>query len=253
MMYSFDGSYYGFLTAVFESFERKHFQISPVVKNEFSGVLFEEVFDISTDVQKAERVQKALVKKLSAKEVKDVLKVFLSENAAALKALFYIVQQIFLGKKDILKNFGDAQVLLFDKALTAVNRERHRMNAFIRFQKSDNGMFHAIIEPDFNVLPLISDFFKKRYADQNWLIYDIKRKYGLLYDRTTISEVQLSPFETNALTKSEEIISVDEKEEHFQKLWKQYFKSTNIEARKNLKLHLQHVPRRYWKYLTEKQ
>lgn len=26
-----------------------------------------------------------------------------------------------------------------------------------------------------------------------------------------------------------------------------------IDARKNLKLHIQHVPRRYWKYLIEKQ
>ena len=33
---------------------------------------------------------------------------------------------------------------------------------------------------------------------------------------------------------------------------KNYFKSTNIVARKNTKLHTQHVPKRYWKYLTEK-
>ena len=42
-------------------------------------------------------------------------------------------------------------------------------------------------------------------------------------------------------------------EELYQKLWHSYFQSINIEARKNTKLHLQHVPRRYWKYLTEKQ
>lgn len=44
----------------------------------------------------------------------------------------------------------------------------------------------------------------------------------------------------------------DETEGLYQKLWKQYFSSVNISARKNLKLHIQHMPRRYWKYLPEK-
>ncbi|RZL34744.1 MAG: DUF4130 domain-containing protein, partial [Pedobacter sp.] len=46
---------------------------------------------------------------------------------------------------------------------------------------------------------------------------------------------------------------LNEKEELYTHLWKDYFKSTNIESRKNTKLHVQHVPKRYWKYLTEKQ
>ncbi|MGK4566274.1 DUF4130 domain-containing protein [Flavobacterium sp. 3HN19-14] len=43
-----------------------------------------------------------------------------------------------------------------------------------------------------------------------------------------------------------------DKEGLYALLWNDYFKSTNIPARKNMKLHLQHVPKRYWKYLTEK-
>jgi probable DNA metabolism protein len=38
----------------------------------------------------------------------------------------------------------------------------------------------------------------------------------------------------------------------YQDLWQQYFKSVNIAARKNTRLHIQHMPRRYWKYLPEK-
>lgn len=253
MIYSFDGSYPGFLTAIFESFERKHFDVTPVLQNEFSGALFEEHFEIVTDLKKSSRVQKGLTKTLGAKDALDIYKAFLSEKSEVWKALLFIIQQIFLGKIDILQNFGNSHVLLFDKTLTSVNCERHRMKAFIRFQKSEDGMFHAVIEPDFNVLPLITDFFKKRYADQNWLIYDLKRNYGIFYDNIGLSEVQLSPIQKNSLAKSDQIISIDDKELHYQNLWKQYFKSTNIVARKNMKLHLQHVPRRYWKYLVEKQ
>ena len=47
-------------------------------------------------------------------------------------------------------------------------------------------------------------------------------------------------------------ITLDAQEALYDQLWKDYFKSTNIVERRNIKLHLQHVPKRYWKYLTEK-
>jgi hypothetical protein len=36
-------------------------------------------------------------------------------------------------------------------------------------------------------------------------------------------------------------------------LWQAYFDHVNIPERKNLKLHYRQMPRRYWKYLSEKQ
>ncbi|HLT42574.1 MAG TPA: TIGR03915 family putative DNA repair protein, partial [Sphingobacteriaceae bacterium] len=175
-----------------------------------------------------------------------------SEDAKAYTVAFNIICQLFLGKNNILENYGDDEVLYFKQTLKKVSRERHRMKAFVRFSKSDDGLFFAVIEPDFNVLPLIAGFFKKRYADQRWLIYDVKRKYGLLYDKLNVSEVKISPEEKQALM-ADTVISLDEKDEHFQNLWKRYYHSTNIPARRNMKLHLQHVPKRYWKYLVEKQ
>jgi len=134
----------------------------------------------------------------------------------------------------------------------SVNREKHRMKAFIRFEKTVDGIFYAPIEPDYNVLPLIAGFFKNRYADQQWIIYDLKRKYGLHYNLKTVQEVTFDFVEMKNSTSYLAGDLLDEKEELYGLLWKDYFKSTNIPARKNMKLHLQHVPKRYWKYLTEK-
>ena len=39
----------------------------------------------------------------------------------------------------------------------------------------------------------------------------------------------------------------------YQTMWKAYFQAVTIPERRNLKLHLRHVPKRYWPYLTEKQ
>lgn len=126
------------------------------------------------------------------------------------------------------------------------------MKAFVRFSKCANGLFFAMIEPDFNVLPLIATFFKNRYADQAWLIYDIRRHYGILYDQTTMQEVELTHALAEAQSTETLSLSLDERDELFKCLWKLYFKFTTIDARRNLKLHVQHVPKRYWKYLVEK-
>ncbi|MEN6596618.1 MAG: DUF4130 domain-containing protein [Proteiniphilum sp.] len=42
-------------------------------------------------------------------------------------------------------------------------------------------------------------------------------------------------------------------EEMFQELWKGYFKAMTIKERINPRLQRQHMPKRFWKYLTEKQ
>jgi probable DNA metabolism protein len=113
-------------------------------------------------------------------------------------------------------------------------------------------LYYAICQPDFNVLPLIKTHFKERYADQCWLIYDNRRKYGLYYNLKEVETVQLSFSEGSNSGKNIGLV-LDEKEELYQQLWQQYFQSVNIVARKNLKLHIQHMPKRYWKFLPEKQ
>lgn len=92
--------------------------------------------------------------------------------------------------------------------------------------------FHAVIEPDFKLLPLIANFFRKRYSDQALLIYDVKRKYGLLYDLNNVSEVQLSCREKNSLSKPNEILNLDETEEHYQNGGKNTFKAQTLKSEK---------------------
>ena len=123
------------------------------------------------------------------------------------------------------------------------------MEAFIRFQKLKDETFYAAIEPDFNVLPLLIKHFKDRYADQQWIIYDIRRKYGVHYNLHDIQYITLNFSDVKA---TNVVSAYTEDEGLYQELWKNYFKSVNIPARKNTKLHLMHVPRRYWRHLTEK-
>lgn len=251
MVYIFDSSYEGLLTAVFTAFEHKNFDARLATKNCVID-LFDNQSEIISDSIKAQRVLKGLEKKLKTNQIVDFYRAFLSEDIIAWRAIFNLIIRIFQKDESILENYGDNDVLYLSQTLRKVSRERHRMKAFVRFQKDENGMYLAVVEPDFNVLPLIVPFFKNRYTDQPWLIYDLKRNYGIYYDLKTVTEVSLTKDETKAIKTLKNNVSLDEKDESYQHLWKSYFQSTNIPARKNMKLHLRHVPKRYWKYLPEK-
>lgn len=165
--------------------------------------------------------------------------------------MFQFAAHVFTNSKNVEEDFSNNAVWDLRKATRLTRKESHRMEAFVRFKLTKDQLYYAIIEPDCDVLPLIENHFKKRYADQRWLIYDAKRKYGIYYDLENVTTIELQfNMKVSSLKHSTEIC--DEQEEFFQNLWRQYFSSVNIESRKNMKLHIQHMPKRYWKYLIEK-
>lgn len=249
----FDGSFTGLLTAVFDRYELRAGQARLVPVSHFAPQLLEEPHTVITDEAKSSRVWKGLSKKLSPDWQQRFYKTYLSELPESFQHLFDFAAYIFDNPKGAEADYGHPSVVAIAKMDKSVNRERHRMKAFIRFQQTSDGIFYAPIEPDYNVLPLIASFFKNRYADQKWIIYDVKRKYGLYYDLESVEEIaiDISERDANAIFLPNE--SADEKEELYGLLWNDYFRNTNIPARRNMKLHIRHVPKRYWKYLTEKQ
>lgn len=245
----YDGNFNGFLTAVFAGFEQKlpfaDIQKERLVQNG----LFSETETIFTKIEIAKRVWNG-VKNRSNMAIKNIYFSFLSGEKNLEPLLYQYIRKI-MGSKQMAADFSDACVLKISQTAKKVHREKHRMEAFVRFQLTKDGIYFANIEPDFDVLPLISKHFKNRYADQPWIIYDIKRKYGLYYNLQGVEVItmDLSNGLVNSIKKNS---AVSHAEHNYQDLWNNYFKSTNIKARINKKLHTQHVPKRYWKYLSEK-
>lgn len=125
------------------------------------------------------------------------------------------------------------------------------MLQFVRFQHTKEGLYFCGIEPRYDVIPLVINHFKKRFTDQKWLLYDLKRNYGILHEKENVQEVVISNKEFSSITGQANETVLQEGEEFYQKLWQLYFKHINIQERKNLKLQRQHMPRRFWKYLPE--
>ena len=151
----YDGSFNGFLTAVFVAFEEK-IAVSDIQRESDSqNGLFSESETVITDATKAKRVWFGIDKK-SHSAITNIYFAFLSEAHGVEMLLYRYIRKFFAKDKSIAFDYSDGVVLKISQLAKSVGREKHRMEAFVRFQLTKDGIYFANIEPDFNVLPLIS-------------------------------------------------------------------------------------------------
>ncbi len=251
-VFIYDKTFEGLLTLVFESFLQKK-QPSIIIGEQTPlPLIYDEIIFITPDEEKASRVWKGLNKKLSKEACRMLTITFLSELPDIELIIFHYIRKAFESELSIETNFADEHTLELSKIYRKVSREAERMRMFIRFQKAADDLFFAPIEPLYNVIPLIIEHFKDRFADQKWVIYDLRRKYGIYYNLDKVQEIRFEDPQFNLENGSldEELMAEDEKK--FQALWKNYFNSMTIKERINPKLHVQMLPKRFWKYLPEK-
>ena len=254
-IYLFDGTMDGLLTAVFDAFSLKEQPEELLTEGDALPLFCERTYQVTTDEEKARRVWTGLEKKLSREAMKLISVSWLSELKELNTPLFRYVCKVFR-QGDIFRNFADPDVLAVTNIARKVLHEQLRMKQFIRFQKAKDGTYLAVVSPDHNVLPIIIDHFQDRFNDQPWLIYDAKRHYGFNYDgktviRITFEDESAVPFSLENGKLNEEVLSNDD--QLLQSLWRTYFKAICIKERMNPRKQLNDMPRRYWKYMTEKQ
>lgn len=266
-VYVFDNTLDGLLTAVFDSFFLHQQPEMLLGEGEQLPLFADEPHVVVTDSGKAARVWKGLEKHLSVEGLRMIAVSWLSEERTLNQPLFNFICKVFRQKgadnpsaaTDYLsleRNASDADVLAVRNSCRRVLHEQLRMKQFIRFQKAKDGTYLAVVSPDHNVLSLITHHFQDRFNDQPWLIYDAKRHYGYYYDGSaepihiTFEDESAVPFDLTNGKLDDEVLS--ENDRIFQDLWRTYFKAICIKERMNPKKQLSDMPRRYWKYMTEK-
>lgn len=252
IIYICDGSFTGLLTAVFEAFARKESEITLIREGEIMPMFAVEEHKVITQEEMSDRVWTALEKKLSPIGCKLIYYCSLSEEADSGQFLFDYICNIFRKKEHFEMDFGDPTTLKLQLLARRVGHEQHYMVQFVRFQRCKDDIFFAPVSPESNVLPLNIKYFRDRFSDQKWIIYDTKRHYGFYYDLTDVQEITLDD-ETFATDGKLNPGILAEEEILFQDMWRGYFSSITIKERINPKLHRKNMPKRFWKYLTEKQ
>jgi probable DNA metabolism protein len=237
MIYIYDGSFEGFLTCVFESFKHKEIPqdiISCKIKQQ--NLLS---FQIETDIQKADRVFKSILKRFGQDILIFIQNAFLS--CLEHKEIFILD---FLKKayknKILIMNISDNTVLTLTKAVNSLKEEAHLFQGFVRFNLYKD-FFIAQIKPKNFVLHILLPHFVQRLPKEQFMIYDQTHKMVAIYQNGahTITEIDDFP----------DIES--QKGDKYQDLWKTFYDTIAIKERFNPKLRSNLMPKRYWDNMTE--
>lgn len=231
----------GLFCALFESFTLNE---KPVAV--FSGY-YQPSFDCKVKTipilkNNAERVKKGIIKCGGISLLSMLSYALRSSDDFSETVIFNAAHKCLSARKNVLDNYKDADIVLFYELKNKISYEAHRMLGFIRFEKSQSGIWYSHIEPDNNIVDLVAPHFRGRFPDEKFIIHDVKRNILCVYDGKDISTFASDTPIT---------VYLDEDEIEFQNLWRTYFDSVNITERKNKKLQDGFLPRRYRKHMSE--
>ena len=242
--YFFDGTKNGLLTCIFESFYDRRIPDDVTTECVQYGLL-DEIVTIKTDSEKAERVYKCLKNCKTKYLVSDFNLTFRSGEKKRFKVLFDYLNVAISNKNiDVSKAFALPEIPAFTDLKNRIYTETHRFKGFLRFMETEKGFYYACYEPDNDITELLVPHFTARLQSP-FIIHDIKRNILALCDG---KRYKILNGGDNGVT-----VFMSESEEIFLDLWQQYYKSINIEERKNLRQMRNYMPERYWKNLSEKQ
>ena len=240
IIYSYDGSFEGLLCCIFESYDKKEIPADIVLTSDYPMTLFPST-EIITDSKKAGRVLKSIPKKIGLSALEFVQYAFLT---CFPKKELYILLFIRMGYSigpSVMNMLDNKIVNALFKAIKSLTNESHLLKGFIRFSIINGGLI-AEIEPKNFVLPLLAEHFCNRYVEENFLIYDKTHSLALIYKPYNPSIIKIENLE---------MPKADDDQRKFEDLWKLYYKTVEIEGRHNPECQMGHMPKRYWKYMTE--
>lgn len=243
VVYYYDGSFYGFLTGVFDAFDLKE---EPALflsqEEEEQPLLFESHF-VKTDPQKARRVLAGVQRTLGDRGVDIVREGFLTCLPHREYLLLKFLRQGFREGPQLLAQLTREPLCTLLSAIRKAKNEAHLLTGFIRFSRCETGVYVSRIRPHNQVLPLISHHFCTRYFFQPFLIWDITHRMVLLYQPK--KRPCILPLD------SLELPAPSPEEEEIQNMWRAFYNTLAIPARENPRCRMTHMPKRFWEFLTE--
>ncbi len=250
MIFFYDGTFEGLLSAVFDAYTEKVFPDLLLRLGEIPPLGAGEGRRVETVRYKADRVLRALERKLPAYAFSGLLYAALADDAGHGTVLFRFIRKIFDGPEGKEGDLADPDVLAVEQLARKVGREKQHLMGFARFEKTAEGVYFALLEPRFDVLPLLRFHFTDRFGDQKWILYDARRGYGIFFDLEECREISLEAGRLKAGKLDPALLA--EGEDLIRRLWQGYHAASAVRERLNPVLQRRLMPARFWKYLPEK-
>ncbi len=240
LIYTYDGSFDGLMCCVFESYDKDEIP-SDIVSVNSPEITFLPVKEIETDLHKSKRVLASIPGKIGTSAFDFIRNAFLT--CIPQKEL-HILLFLRLGYKhgqSVMTMLANDTVDILSKAVRHLKNESHLLTGFIRFSVM-SGVLVSEIEPKNFVLPLLTQHFCERYPEERFMIYDVTHGAALIYQPYKAKIIPIEDFQ---------MPDPDEDEQFFRELWKLFYNTIEVQGRHNEKCRMSHMPKRYWKYMTE--
>lgn len=240
VVYTYDGSFDGFLCCVFESVYSGELPLD-ILREEAAPLTLMDMRSIVTDPAKAERVRASIPLKISGRALELVTTVFCSCLAQKeLRILEFLLRGYREGGRLCFK-LGDAVVAPLLSAEKHLLNEAHLLKGFVRFADVGDALVAAITPKNY-VLPFVAQHFVLRYREEQFMIFDKTHKAALVYQK---GKAEILRIDHVAFPE------ISESETRYQALWKRFYNTIAIEGRENPRCRMTHMPKRYWENMLE--
>lgn len=205
--------------------------------------LFCEYVTVKTDPEKADKVIRSIRFKISELAYRMVYDAFLSsapDRADAIYRFLIIGFHHGRGVTDMLQKEAVYRLFQLDRA---VGNEAHYYKEFLRFAETKTGVLAALMEPEHDILPYVSEHFSDRFPEENWIIYDEGRRKASIHR----AGMGWGIVEDEKL----ELLPLLKKQDTYSDLWQVFFESIAIKERTNRLCQRTHLPLHFRKYMTE--
>ena len=238
MVYFYDGTKYGFLTAFLQAFTDKSAML-------FSGAftqlpLGQAVWQVDTDEKLAKKAETRLLS-FDNGCINELALLLRAKEKNGEQIAFNYLCFLATCKRPVREELTEKCVFDAQTLLKKIRLEIHRLHGFIRFMQTENGVLYAPFSPDYDVCDLLLPHFRARLTDIPLVLHDVFRKKACFYDGKTAFVAPLD--------KTDVLLSNDETA--WQTLFQKYYQAVNIPERERLKQMNGYMPKRYQKFMTE--
>lgn len=245
-----ENSMEGIFTAVYDGWHwgNKGIRVGIAVEEPEYPELFADRVDIISDCEKAMKVARSVRHKLGEQIYEAVCYAVVSTHPDKGTAVFYLLRKALGGgacDRHVLEALADPAVSLVSSLRIKVWHEIHRFYGFVRFRELAGGSLISSIHPENDILELLGPHFSNRFPNENWMIYDEKRKKVLVHEKGK----ECSVYVQVTLNKMSGEFPGDYDE--YEALWKSFCTHITIKERTDLDLQKQFVPLKFRSNMLE--
>lgn len=234
----YDGSFDGLLTAIFEYYPKLE-RITIKTNDNQLGFL-DDTF-IKTDYLKSYRVKNGVTENFGYSIMRDFETIFKSKFNNKENIIARCVKGLYKNGLNHL-NSAEEPAVEYRRIIKNYWSENHDYKGLLRFRSIQEGFLYAEFEPENDILESLVPHFKRRMPNEKFLIFDKSRKKAaitILGQTEYVEVIELTPEDSP-------------EEEIFKEAWRKFYDAVSIKERENNKLMISNMPKKYWRYLPER-